>query len=82
MPSNEADGGQKSPITNTRIKREQTYTKRVMSTWEPTLSFNADLRNIWSNNWLTNSEVLVGRRMLRPCPRGVPKLAFFLTPVH
>ncbi len=54
-------------ITATRIKREQTYTKR---TWEPILSFNADLPNSEPNIWLTNSEVLVGRRMLRPLPGG------------
>jgi len=62
-------------ITATRIKREQTYTKWVRSTWEPILSFNADLpnngQNNWlTNSWLTNSEVLVGRRMLRPLPEG------------
>jgi hypothetical protein len=55
-------------ITATRVKCEQTYAKRVISTWEPILSFNADLPNIEPNNWLTNSEVLVGRRMLRPLP--------------
>jgi hypothetical protein len=55
-------------ITATRIKREQTYTKQVINTWETILSFNADLPNNEPNNWLTNSEVLVGRRMLRPPP--------------
>ena len=57
-------------ITATRIKREQTYTKQVISTWEPILSLNADLPNYEPSNWLTNSEVLVGRRMLRPLPEG------------
>ncbi len=51
-------------IMATRIKREQTFTKRVTFTWEPILSSNADL----PNNWLSNREVLVGRRMLRPPP--------------
>ena len=51
-------------ITATRIKRDQTFTKRVKSTWEPILLFHADLPNVPPNNWLTNSEVLVGRRML------------------
>ena len=46
------------------------FTKRVKSTWEPILSFHADLPNVPPNNWLTNSEVLVGRRMLRPLPEG------------
>ena len=53
-----------------RIERKQIYTKWVMSTWEPILSFDVDLPNIWPNNWPTNSEVLVGRRMLRPLPEG------------
>jgi hypothetical protein len=76
-------------ITTTRMKREQTYTKRVISTWEPFLLFNTDPPNNEPNIWLTNSEVLVGRRMLRrplrlsptlPNTRGVRKLAFSLTP--
>ncbi len=50
----------------TRVKREQTFTKRVTSTWEPILLVNEDL----PNNWLLNREVLVGRRMLRPLPEG------------
>jgi len=53
-----------------RIKREQTYTKQVISTWEPILLLNVDLPNYEPNNWLTNSEVLVGRRMLCPLPEG------------
>jgi hypothetical protein len=53
-----------------RIKHEQTYTKQVISTWEPILLLNADLLNYEPNNWLTNSEVLVGRRMLYPLPKG------------
>ena len=57
-------------ITATRIKREQTYTKRVISTWGPVLSLNADPPNNEPNTWLTNSEVLVGRRMLRPLSVG------------
>ena len=31
---------------------------------------NVDLLNYEPNNWLTNSEVLVGRRMLCPLPEG------------
>ncbi len=62
--------GEKPAHPKTGIKCDQTYTKWVMPTWEPVLSFNAELPNIWLNNWLTNSEVLVGRRMLRPLPEG------------
>src|SRR5216683_4757877 len=46
------------------LPTNQASTKRVLSTWEPILSSNADL----PNNWLSNREVLVGRRMLRPPP--------------
>ena len=41
-------------------------TKWVISTWEPILSVTVDL----PNNWLSNREVLVGRRMLWPLPEG------------
>ncbi len=53
-------------VIATRVKQDQTFTKRVTSTWEPILSVTADL----PNNWLSNREVLVGRRMLRPLPEG------------
>src|SRR6266851_8142557 len=46
------------------LPTNQASTKRVLSTWEPILSFNADL----PNNRPNNREVLVGRRMLRPPP--------------
>src|SRR5713101_3065365 len=52
------------------LPTNQASTKWMLSTWEPILLFNTDLPNNRPNNWLTNSEVLVGRRMLRPLPEG------------
>jgi len=50
------------------LPTDQISTKRVLPTWEPILSVNANFPNIQLNNWLSNSEVLVGRRMLWPLP--------------
>ena len=53
-------------VMATRVKQDQTFTKWVTSTWEPILLVNTDL----PNNWLSNHEVLVDRRMLWPLPEG------------
>ena len=53
-------------VMATQVKQDQTFTKRVISTWEPILSVTVDL----PNNLLSNHEVLVGRRMLWPLPEG------------
>ena len=53
-------------ITATRVKRNKTFTSLVSSTWEPILSHDSDVP--LPRNWLSNLEVLVGTRMLRPRP--------------
>jgi len=53
-------------ITATCVIWNKSYTSLVSSTWEPILSQDSDVP--FPCNWLSNLEVLVGTRMLRPRP--------------
>lgn len=54
----------KDKITATKIKRRKHYTNLIKATWENLLKKHSDL----PDNWIKNSEVLVGRRAQRVMP--------------
>ena len=51
-------------ITATKIKRRKHYTNLIKATWKNLLKKHSDL----PDNWIKNSEVLVGRRAQRVMP--------------